>query len=241
MIPIIIVRGRTISDVWEKSVVELWRRGIVGMKESFYGKAFEYIKEATMLMAVENPMEEPRTHPWYRADRSFLDKYAEEVINGYIGEVRIRRPIKESTEFIDILTGREVYSFKPTYTYYERHRKYRNRIDQISYIINYLRRTPYTNRAISITWIPEIDQKNIDVPCNIAIWCKIINNKLIMETYWRSRDAWRAALPNIYAFTKLQKIIAEECGVESGYYIDYTSSYHIYQENFHEIEEVINK
>jgi len=239
MIPVLVVKGETISDTWEKSIVELWNKGVVSMKESFYGKSFEYIREATMLMVVENPTKEPRLHPWYKADRTFFDRYTKEVIEGYTVDVRVRKVQKESVDFTDILTRRETISFRPTYTYYERHRKYRGKIDQISYIINYLKKTPHTNRAISVTWIPEIDQKNEDVPCNIVLWCKVVGDKLIMETYWRSRDAWRGALPNMYAFTELQRIIAEECKVETGYYVDFTSSYHIYEESFYEVEEAL--
>jgi len=239
MIPIIIVEGETISEAWEKSIIELWNKGIISMKESFYGKSFEYIKEATTMLIVRNPSKEPRVHPWYQADRSFFDRYTKEVIEGYVVNVKVRKLQKESLDFTDILTRRETFSFKPTYTYYERHRKYRGKIDQIGYIIKYLRKTPHTNRAISVTWIPEIDQKNVDVPCNIVIWCKIIEDKLVMETYWRSRDAWRGALPNMYALTELQKMIADECKVEPGYYIDFTSSYHIYEESFYEVKEAL--
>ena len=60
----------------------------------------------------------------------------------------------------------------------------------------------------------------------------------MMNTHWRSRDAYRAAFMNLFGITELQKHIAEEISrkigkkVNVGRYVDISDSYHIYGESF---------
>ena len=64
-----------------------------------------------------------------------------------------------------------------------------------------------------------------------------------MNTHWRSRDAYKAAFMNIYAFTELQREIANQISkkisktVKVGRYVDITDSYHIYGAYFEEFQE----
>jgi thymidylate synthase len=57
---------------------------------------------------------------------------------------------------------------------------------------------------------------------------------LEMNTHWRSNDALKAAFMNTYAFTELQKMIANEIGkrmgkpVGIGRYVGIMDSFHIY-------------
>ncbi len=68
-----------------------------------------------------------------------------------------------------------------------------------------------------------------------------------METCWRSRDAYKAAFWNIYAFTELQKKIAEDLSkkvgfkVEPGLYVDFSNSFHIYENDFEDFEKRFTK
>ncbi len=61
-----------------------------------------------------------------------------------------------------------------------------------------------------------------------------------MHTYWRSRDAYAAAPMNMWALTNLQKIIADKLGVEAGQYVDTSESFHVYEENFQRVQNVVN-
>jgi len=63
-----------------------------------------------------------------------------------------------------------------------------------------------------------------------------------METSWRSRDAYKAAFWNMYALTELQKRIAESLSekvgkrFKVGKYVDFTNSFHIYENDFQDVE-----
>jgi thymidylate synthase len=86
--------------------------------------------------------------------------------------------------------------------------------DQIQYIIDSIAETPYTRRAIAVTSFPPADAPTDDPPCLREVWVRGYYRdgvlKLDMQTYWRSRDAWGAALYNMYGLTELQRYIAVE-------------------------------
>ncbi|MCK5559047.1 MAG: hypothetical protein KAJ51_00575, partial [Thermoplasmata archaeon] len=80
------------------------------------------------------------------------------------------------------------------------------------------------------------------------VWCRILYDDdakptLNMNTHWRSRDAYKAAFMNIYAFTELQRLIAEQISekigqeVQVGRYVDISDSYHIYGAYYQEFQE----
>jgi thymidylate synthase len=224
-IPQFLVSGDYIPEVWEKSLDLLWKNGIVSNKESYkFEKEQDKIKECSMRMVIHNPLKEPRFHLEWGKPKDF-DDYSEDIIDG-----------KK-----DHLIG-DVYD----YTYHERIFKYKPQekaieINQIEYIINKLKKNPFSNRAQATTWMVWKDENpEVGPPCLQIIWCKVINKKLEMHTYWRSRDAYAAAPMNIWAITRLQKIIADKLNLEVGQYVDTSESFHIYEENFKRVETVVN-
>lgn len=222
MLPVIVVRGSGLPMVWEESICRLWSSGVLSFKESYrYGVERDAIKECSMLMVVEKPLEEPRVHLGY-SGLSGLRRYVEAVLEGSD----------------DYLVGKTL-----TYTYHERHFNYMvpglKPINQVDYIVKYLKSRPFSNRCISVTWKPWVDEGSDAPPCNIALWFKVVDGKLIMETFWRSRDAFNAAFANMYALTELQRRVAEELNVEVSLYVDYSTSYHIYESDFSLVEQFL--
>jgi len=228
MIPVIKVEGNSIAEVWEKSLIELWEKGI-SIKTEYDRENEPPSKDCTMIMVINDPFSEPRIHLAFPGGIEDLEKYKQEVVYG-IHDNWINPEEK-----------------KWTYTYHDRLCNYRipkgdEKINQIEYIINKLSETPYSRRAQGITWIPFYDPFTYDPPCLQRIWCRIIekdgNLFLLMNTHWRSRDAYRAAFMNLFGLTELQKYIAEEISkrinreVKAGQYVDISDSYHIYGESF---------
>ncbi|MFW9948368.1 MAG: thymidylate synthase, partial [Candidatus Odinarchaeota archaeon] len=87
------------------------------------------------------------------------------------------------------------------------------RINQIEYIVQKLRKKPYSRRAQAITWRPLVDPFHIDPPCLQRIYMRIKDGKLLMQTTWRSRDLFRAWEANVNGMIRIQKFIADELGV----------------------------
>jgi len=83
--------------------------------------------------------------------------------------------------------------------------------DQIEFIVDQLVKAPYTRRAVAMTGFPPADALADDPPCLRQIWCRGYYEdgvlKIDMHTHWRSRDAWGAALFNMYALTELHRDI----------------------------------
>lgn len=225
--PILVVRGKSISEVWEKSVLETWRKG-VDVKTEYDRPGDPPSKDSTMVMIVEEPMAEPRIHLSMPGGLVDLGKYVVEVIDG--------------------VQDRWVEEGVLSYTYHERLFKYGDGIDQITYIIDKLSETPYSRRAQAITWSPKLDPWSESPPCLQRVWCRCFRNDedgrlhLNMNLHWRSRDAYKAAFMNMFALTELQRLIAKRISekrgedVEVGRYVDISDSYHIYGRDLEDLE-----
>ncbi len=228
---VLVVQGKTIAEVWEKSLLLLWEKG--GAIPTEYDSAQDPpSRDATMIMVVQEPFSEPRIHLGFPGGLEDLEKYRQEVIYGV------------HDHWIKPEEG------KWTYTYHQRLFSYPagsgSTINQMEYVVRKLAETFHTRRAQAITWVPASDPLTDDPPCLQRIWCRIISenqkNYLQMNTHWRSRDAYRAAYMNLFGLTELQKYICEEVSkkagkeVSVGPYIDITDSYHIYGSNFEDFE-----
>ncbi|MFX1277397.1 MAG: thymidylate synthase [Promethearchaeota archaeon] len=113
------------------------------------------------------------------------------------------------------------------------------RINQIEYIIQKLRKSPYSRRAQAITWRPLIDPYHEDPPCLQRIYMRIKDGKLLMQTTWRSRDLFRAWEANVNGMIQIQKSVADQLGVEIGHYIDFSNSLHIYGNTISELKDIL--
>lgn len=233
-IPILFVSGETIPQVWEKSVIKTWEKG-VQIKTEYDKEDDPPSRDCTMIMVVNSPDKEPRIHRAFPASLEDLEIYRLEVIEG----------IHDS--WIKPEEG------KWTYTYHERLFNYEiegERIDQVNYIIEKLSKVPYSRRAQGITWNVKKDPPTDDPPCLQRVWFRLTEDKeknlfLNMNTHWRSRDAFKAAFMNIFAFTDLQRIIAEKISekinkkILIGRYVDITDSYHIYGSYYKDFEKFL--
>jgi len=235
-IPVIVVSGKTIPEVWEKSLIETWEKGCI-IKTQYDKPEDPPSRDVTMIMVIEEPLSEPRIHKNFPAGLENLEIYRQEVIEGV------------HDYWINPDEG------KWTYTYHQRLFNYKifenkDTINQIDYIINTLSQSPYSRRAQGITWIPHIDTLTNDPPCLQRIWCRLSqdsNNNyfLNMNTHWRSRDAYKAAFMNIFALTDLQKTISEQLSrkinkeIKIGRYVDISDSYHIYGSYFNEFKKFL--
>lgn len=233
-IPVIQIEGDGIAEVWEKSVLALWEKG-VDIETEYDKQGAALSKDVTMIMVVRDPFSQPRIHMGFAGGIEDLEKYRQEVVLGI------------HDHWINPDEG------KWTYTYHDRLVNYRipgndcEAVDQIDYIIEKLSKVSYSRRAQAVTWIPFYDPKTYDPPCLQRIWCRIFQQGeelfLAMNTHWRSRDAYRAAFMNIYGLTELQKYIAEKISdkiekpVKVGRYVDITDSYHIYGDSLSDFRE----
>jgi thymidylate synthase len=100
--------------------------------------------------------------------------------------------------------------------------------------------------------MPTADVGTDDPPCLQRLWCRLVDAdtgglSLNMNTHWRSRDLYKAWFMNVYAFTELQRIIAQRISkkidqpVTVGRYVDISDSLHIYGSYFEEVAKEVAK
>jgi len=222
MLPVIVVEGDVLPEVWERSVVEVWSKGVV--VETEYG---ELSKDCVMIMVIRRPLAEPRIHRGGLVIGKLgdLEEYVKEVVEGVRDHL--------------------VKLGKISYTYHERLFNYEVNstvINQIDYIVDKLSKSPFSRRAQAITWKPWIDTKIDDPPCLQRLYCRVYEDELVMQAMWRSRDAFKAAFMNMYVLTLMQSIIAKKLSeklrfrVKVGEYIDISNSYHIYESDWSRVK-----
>lgn len=115
------------------------------------------------------------------------------------------------------------------------------KIDQIEYIIRNLKEKPYSRRAQAITWRPLVDPFHIDPPCLQRIYMRVKDDKLLMQTTWRSRDLFRAWEANVNGMIRIQKYVADQLGLEMGHYLDFSNSLHIYGNTISEVRDMFDR
>ncbi|TFF86239.1 MAG: hypothetical protein EU517_00705 [Promethearchaeota archaeon] len=115
------------------------------------------------------------------------------------------------------------------------------KINQIDYIIEKLKQKPYSRRAQAITWRPLVDPFHSDPPCLQRIYMRVKDEKLIMQTTWRSRDLFRAWEANVNGMIRIQQYVADKLNLRVGHYVDFCNSLHIYGTTLEEVEDMLKR
>jgi len=245
--PVVSATARCLPEAWEKAVLAVWDAGLE-VKTQYDKPQDPPSKDATAVVTVTEPFAEPRIHKNFPGGPAELEAYRREVVNGI------------HDHWINPAGG------KWTYTYHQRLFAYCpvenirasdssrpfKEVDQIQYIVDCLSRTGHSRRAQAVTWMPTADPETDDPPCLQRLWCRLLPDKtgrltLHMNTHWRSRDLYKAWFMNVYAFTDLQRIIAEKISrnigkpVSVGRYVDINDSLHIYGSYFAEVAKEVEK
>ncbi|MFH1868304.1 MAG: thymidylate synthase [Candidatus Omnitrophota bacterium] len=229
-IPVLLVEKDTLPAAWEEAVKMTWEKGI-SIKTEYDKPQDPPSKDATMVMVIRDPFQEPRIHRAFPGGLEDLETYRQEVVDGV------------HDHWIAPDEG------KWTYTYHQRLFSYHiegDFIDQMDYVVNKLCESGYSRRAQAITWNPKTDPSTDDPPCLQRVWFRLYESEkgvlLNMNTHWRSRDAFKASFMNIFALTDLQRLVAEKISkninqrVSVGRYVDITDSFHIYGSYYDEFK-----
>ena len=228
VLPVVQVTAETVPEGWERAVVETWEQG-ARIPTQYDKPADEASRDAIAVIVVTDPLAEPRIHRAFPGGIVELEAYRQEVVDGI------------HDHWVDPEAG------KWEYTYHERLAAYSipgvpQAVDQLAYVVDALAAAPYTRRAQAITWKPWEDAGISDPACLQRLWFRVFEDELAMNIHIRSNDAFKAAFMNMYAFTDLQRVIAEQLSeklgrtVRVGQYTHIADSFHIYGAYFEEFE-----
>jgi thymidylate synthase (methanogen type) len=102
---------------------------------------------------------------------------------------------------------------------------------QIYYIIEMLKKYPTSRRATAYLWLPEKDlETKLHKPCQIVANYVVRDNRLHATHFFRSHDMKQAWPTNVYGLGKLQEMISNEIGCQTGSLTTFSVSAHYYVE-----------
>jgi thymidylate synthase len=166
----------------------------------------------------------------YKLEREFFEFIEKENFDRHINEVlNPKKP--EGVE----------------YTYGERFFAHRFGKNQINYLIEKLSKSPYSRRALVVSWDHEKDQNIGNPPCIIGVQGIITDNFYNHTVIIRSNDMFKAWPLNFVAQIELAKFIVSEINKRAntdykiGSITSISISAHIYQTDFERAKEVIEK
>lgn len=246
----IVVRGRLVVDVWLQLLKHIMTFGRRVRTE--YSVDQRELQNVVAVVTDEDP------NNIFFADflpfaRTRLQNPGEEV--DYLGQLNL--PWESIQEegldgyYVQVLTPKDVRGLEYTYgqrlyAYGKRLAAYRRQgrrsvIDQIGEMIAKLKETSYSRRAVGVLWDPYSDAKSSSPPCLTLVQAMIRDAKLNLTAYVRSHDIYRAWPENAFALRKLQRFLADGCGVtELGNLTIISNSAHVYEDSWDSVNRLLD-
>ncbi len=101
-------------------------------------------------------------------------------------------------------------------------------IDQISNLINQIKKNPDSRRLIVSAWnVADVDKMALP-PCHCLFQFYVANGKLSCQLYQRSADVFLGVPFNIASYALLTMMVAQVCGLEPGEFIHTFGDAHLY-------------
>ncbi len=209
-----IVREKQIADAWPKMLDLIMKFGEI--KKTQYD-----MKEKEILNVIAVIQEENQ-------ELKSLLKISEKELKDYLPTVLTsNKPVG-----INYTYGERLFSYKVE-EYPE--------INQIKGIIEQLKETPFTRRAVAMTWNVEKDRKSNHPPCLVYHHFIVRHGKLYLTAVIRSNDIFKAWPLNAFALNELLKYVCKETKLSYGNLTVISNSAHVYETDWEEAKKVIEE
>jgi len=248
-----IVEAKTLGEAWEKSCILMMTEG-----HDRYVQAPEYkidTKDLPLLIKVSDPFAEPRLSPKANTTKDVADQYAKNFLEGagkesensfdYTYYSRLRcYPDCKVRAFLPSVTDSEEELAAEVKKISPDGKCCVQRIDQVEKAIGILKKDP-TRRTVAMhTWIPYRDlmkfgpkRENSSSPCVMIFYPQLVDGKLHFFVIMKTNDLYNAWPGNAYAFTALQKYMADQLGVGTGTYTHFSVSMQIYKDMYEDCKQ----
>lgn len=111
-----------------------------------------------------------------------------------------------------------------------------HKIDQISNLIEGIKKNPDSRRHLVVAWNPaEVDKMALP-PCHCLFQFYVANGKLSCQLYQRSCDIFLGVPFNIASYSLLTHMVAQQCDLEVGDFVWTGGDCHIYKNHFEQVE-----
>jgi thymidylate synthase len=110
-----------------------------------------------------------------------------------------------------------------------------NTIDQISQVIDQIKKNPDSRRLIVSAWnVGEIEKMKLP-PCHAFFQFYVADGKLSCQLYQRSADIFLGVPFNIASYALLTMMIAQVCDLKPGEFVHTLGDAHIYSNHFEQV------
>jgi thymidylate synthase len=114
-------------------------------------------------------------------------------------------------------------------------------IDQITQVINQIRKTPDSRRLIVSAWnVADVDQMKLP-PCHAFFQFYVADGKLSCQLYQRSADIFLGVPFNIASYALLTMMVAQVCDLQLGDFVHTLGDAHIYNNHFEQVKEQLSR
>jgi len=109
-------------------------------------------------------------------------------------------------------------------------------IDQISQVINQIKKNPFSRRMIVSAWnVADLSRMSLP-PCHVLFQFYVANGKLSCLMFQRSADLFLGVPFNIASFSLLTMMIAQVCNLNLGDFIHTLGDAHIYNNHIEQVK-----
>jgi thymidylate synthase len=114
-------------------------------------------------------------------------------------------------------------------------------IDQISQVINQIKKTPDSRRLIVSAWnVSDIEQMKLP-PCHAFFQFYVADGKLSCQLYQRSADIFLGVPFNIASYALLTMMVAQACDLQLGDFVHTLGDAHIYNNHMDQVKEQLSR
>ncbi|MBQ5609512.1 MAG: thymidylate synthase [Rikenellaceae bacterium] len=114
-------------------------------------------------------------------------------------------------------------------------------IDQISEIVDTIRRNPNSRRMLVSAWnVAEVEQMALP-PCHVMFQFYVADGRLSCQLYQRSADTFLGVPFNIASYALLTMMIAQVCGLQPGDFVHTLGDTHLYLNHLDQAAEQLSR
>lgn len=114
-------------------------------------------------------------------------------------------------------------------------------IDQITNLINMIKKNPDSRRLIVSAWNPSLIDQMALPPCHCLFQFYVADGKLSCQLYQRSADIFLGVPFNIASYSLLTLMVAQVCGLKPGEFVHTFGDAHLYTNHIDQTKEQLSR